>query len=187
MALIPIDITLRDIPDSAAVEATIRKKAEKLGLFYDKIEFCKVVVDIPQKHKHQGKLYSTHIEVAVPGKRLIVNHKKNQDLYVNIRDAFAAIQRQVEEYAHRQHGQVKHHLIPLSGQIDRLFADYGFIRTYDGLEYYFHKTNVLHPSFEELKVGHIVHFLESSAGDTLQASHVSINVQVLLEDEEPFK
>ena len=44
------------------------------------------------------------------------------------------------------------------GSIDRLFADYGFIRTPEGAEYYFHESNVQSPAFDELKIGSLVSF-----------------------------
>src|SRR5690242_11048383 len=116
MVNIPLEITLRDLSNSAAVEERIRKKVDKLGVFYDHIECCKVVVEMPQKHKHQGKLFNVLVELNVPGKRLVANHKESEDIYIAMRDTFAAIRRQLEEYAHRQRGNVKAHM--LNGHIE---------------------------------------------------------------------
>lgn len=107
---IPLEITIRDGSNSKFIEQAIRQKAEKLTRFYNKIEYCKVIIVAQQKHKHQGKLFSTKIELSVPGKRLVVNHKVNENVYITIRDAFNAMQRQVEDYArrYRNYGKINY-------------------------------------------------------------------------------
>jgi ribosome-associated translation inhibitor RaiA/cold shock CspA family protein len=171
---IPLDIMVRNIPYSPAIETKIRQKAQGLSRYFARIEYCKIVIDVPKKHMHHGKLYTTRIEVGVPGKRLSVTHQVDPDLYVTIRDAFAAMGRQLEEYAQRQRGYVKAHEESMPGYVVRLFEDYGFIQTLEGKEFYFHKSNLLFAEFEELEIGTPVHFLESLGGDGLQATHVSI-------------
>jgi ribosomal subunit interface protein len=110
---IPLQVTFRDMPPSDAVENRIREKADKLGRFYDRIVHCRVVVEMPQRHKHQGKLHCVRIDLSVPGAELVANHAKHEDLYVALRDAFAAITRQLEDFARRQRGDVKTHAIAL--------------------------------------------------------------------------
>lgn len=109
---IPLQITLKDMPQSEAIETRIRVKTEKLSRFYDRIISCRVVVETPQRHQHQGKLYSVHIDLTVPGAELVVNRVQNEDVYVAIRDAYGAITRQLEDFARRQRGEVKRHAVP---------------------------------------------------------------------------
>jgi ribosomal subunit interface protein len=106
---IPLQITLRDMPTSPAVEDRIREKADKLARFYDRIMGCRVVVEMAQRHKHQGKLHSVRIDLTVPGAELVANHAQHEDVYVAIRDAFQAITRQLEDFARRHRGEVKTH------------------------------------------------------------------------------
>lgn len=179
MTHLPLEITLRDMPHSKAIEENIRKKADKLTHYCNKVESCKVVVGVPQKHKHQGKLFATNIEVKVPGKTLVVTHKLNEDIYVGIRDAFAAMNRQVESYAQRKRGYVKAHLETVPGRVVKLYDDFGFIEDFKGNEFYFNAVNVLNPAFTELKVGDIVAFLEGAAGESIQATHISVSVDHL--------
>jgi ribosome-associated translation inhibitor RaiA len=54
-------------------------------------------------------LHSVRIDLSVPGAELVANHARDEDVYVALRDAFAAITRQLEEYARRQRGEVKTH------------------------------------------------------------------------------
>jgi len=105
----PLQVTFRDVPPSEAIETRIREKAEKLGRYYDPIMGCRVVVQMSQRHKHQGKLHSVGIDLTVPGAELVANNAEHEDVYVAIRDAFAAITRQLEDYARRQRGEVKTH------------------------------------------------------------------------------
>jgi ribosomal subunit interface protein len=180
MARLPIEITVKDVPNTESIETRILEKAEKLTHFYDRIEYCKVVVSAAQKHKLQGKLFTTHIELKVPGKLLVANHKVNENLYITIRDAFAAIQRQLEAYAQKQRGAIKKHMEVRHGKVVRLYEDYGFIRALDGSEYYFHADNFVGNNFNLLKVETPVSFIEFPGGDGLQAAHVcNLNVEVI--------
>ena len=171
----PVDITLRDIPNSRAVEDRIKKKTDKISDFYaDQVEFCKVTLGLAQKHKHQGKLFDVHLEVGVPGKVLVVNHKKNEDLYVLLRDAFHALMRQIEEHKERIRGYIKTHSEFLQGKISRLYPDYGFIETPEGEEYYFDATHLISTGFDDLQEGSYVSFVEGKIGDSLQANHIAL-------------
>lgn len=105
----PLQVTLKDMPQSEAVESRIREKANKLSRFFDRIISCRVVVESPQRHQHQGKLYSVRIDLMVPGAELVANRAQDEDVYVAVRDAFEAITRQLEDYARRQRGEVKTH------------------------------------------------------------------------------
>ncbi len=107
---IPLQVTFRDMSPSEAVETRIREKAEKLERFYDRIISCRVVVETPQRHKHNGKLHRVNIDLSVPGTELVANHAEDEDVYVAVRDAFDAITRQLEEYARKQRGEVKSHV-----------------------------------------------------------------------------
>ncbi len=106
---LPIHVALRDIETTPAIEADIRRKAEKLFTHYRGITSCRVVAESPPKHHKKGRLYNVHIVVAVPGTELVVKREPNEDFYVAIRDAFQAADRQVKEFAHRIHGKVKRH------------------------------------------------------------------------------
>lgn len=170
---LPLDITIKNVTNTPTIEEKIRHRAEKLPQFYNNIEFCKVVVDAPQKHKTQGKLFRTHIEIGVPGKVLVANHKLDENLYATIRDAFSAIERQLEAYAHRQRGDVKKHAVTSAGRVVRIFPDYGFIEKTDGSEFYFNADSVLHNKFEDLNEGDLVQFTEMIADDGFQAIHVN--------------
>jgi ribosomal subunit interface protein len=95
---IPLQITLRNIAKSEAVETAIRKKAEKLDRYHREIVSCRVVVEIPSRHKHQGKEFVVRLDIKVPGNEIVINHDHHEDLYVALQDAFHAAQRRLEEH-----------------------------------------------------------------------------------------
>src|SRR3990167_4232851 len=167
-------VTIRDIPGSPALEEHIHKKAEKLHHYFDRIISCRVVVEVAQKHMHQGKLFSVKIDLSVPGKELVVNRKCDADVYIAIRNAFSAIQRQLENYTRKLHGCIKKHEACLHGTIARLFSEegYGFIQGSDGTEYYFGYTNIAHPSFDRLFVGDTVQFITETSSEGAQAHRI---------------
>lgn len=166
-------ITIRDIPRSAALEDYLLKKCQKLEKFHRRIQSCHVIVGIPQKHKHQGKLFDVHIDLTVPGKEVVVNRKQNEDVYVAIRSAFAAATRQLEQHAQKKRGAVKHHDTMRKGSVSKLFHQegYGFIEDELGNEYYFSELTV--PHFHQFKIGDTVFFMEVVTDDGLQASRVT--------------
>ncbi len=172
--MLPVQITTKDVPISPALESYIRKKTEKIQRFYDRICSCRVVIALPQKHKHQGKLYKIRIDVNVPGKELVVTHKQNEDIYIAMRDAFNAIERQLEEHSRKRHGRVKTHQNVIHGHISRIINQegYGFIEGIDGNEYYFSITNVSFPNFTQLRVGDAVEYTSALMNDGWHAQHI---------------
>lgn len=173
--LLPVQITIRDIPISQAIETNIRHRVEKLNRFFDRISSCRVVVEQSQKHKHQGKLYNVRIDLTVPGKELVVTRKVNQDIYVAIHEAFKALERQLEEHSRKRHGRVKTHKDELHGYVARMIPEegYGFIQGTDGNEYYFSMTNVCYPNFNQLAIGDAVVYIAQPFNDGLQANRVT--------------
>ncbi len=105
----PLQITVRNIEHSDALETRIRDKAQKLEEFCKHIMSCRVVVEAPHKHHHQGKQFNVRIDIGVPGNEIVVNHDHHEDVYVALRDAFNAAKRQLEDYARKIRGDVKTH------------------------------------------------------------------------------
>lgn|SRR5687768_2189887 len=186
-----LQITTRDVPHSEALEGHIRQKAEKLETFYPHIMGCRVVVEVPHKHKHQGRVFNVRLDITVPGKELVVNREPHEDVYVALRDAFGAAKRQLEDYGRRQRGDVKAHAPVLRGRVARLVEDegYGFIETPDGQELYFHRENLASNNFDQLAAGSEVQFLEDIASEGFQAKRVSTGKHHLenIEEEETDK
>ena len=106
---LPLQITIRHMAASQALEARIREGAAKLDQFYRGITSCHVVVERQGLHREQGRWFNVRIVVRVPGQDLVVNRDHDEDVYVALRDAFASLTRRLEDVARRQHGQIKTH------------------------------------------------------------------------------
>lgn len=109
--VIPLHIQFRNLPASDAIEAEIRKRADKLEQFSDRITRCDVIVETAGKHQQQGRLYEVRIDLTLPGTEIALNRiHPNEDVYVAIRDAFDAAVKKVQEHIHVQRGEVKTHV-----------------------------------------------------------------------------
>ncbi len=173
---IPLQITSRDIDLTDAIRAEINEKAAKLDKFYNRITRCKVVIESPRRHQHEGKLYSVHIYMTVPGTELIIKKELDKDLYVALRDAFRDARRKLEDFAREKRSDVKYHEETPHAVITTLFHDrgYGFLTTSDGLEVYFHQNSVINEDFNRLKVGMKVRFVKTAGVKGPQASTVTV-------------
>lgn len=175
---IPLQVTFRNMPHSDAIEAKIIEKSAKLDRFFDRIMSCRVVVDETQRRQHKGKIYSIHLDVTVPGKELAISRQENEDPYVAVRDAFNAAVRLLEEHGRILHGEVKARVEPDRGRIVKIFpeSDYGFIKTTDSREIYFHGNSLLDGiELAQLKFGTEVSFIEEQGEKGPQAARVAVS------------
>lgn len=104
----PLQISLRGITPSDALQKAIRDKAQKLEQFYDRITGCRVALTLDARHR-QGRQFSVHVGVKVPGGAIEVTREHDHNIHVALREAFDAARRQLEDYAREQRGEVKRH------------------------------------------------------------------------------
>ncbi len=162
---IPLQVAFKGMEPSPALEDRIRERAARLERFADRILRCHVTVEAPHRRHHQGNLFAVRVAIDVPGGQVVVTHDNPQDhahedAHVAVRDAFAAAVRRLEDHVRRLDGDVKQHdPAMLRGEVTRFVAgeDYGFIRTQDGREVYFHRNAVAQGGFDRLRVGDHVH------------------------------
>ena len=178
--MFPMQLTWRDIDPSQAIESAICRRAEKLAQFYDNITKCRVVIEAPHRTQQNGKLYHISLELTVPGKTLVVNrgpaqHAAHSDVYVAVRDAFVAATRQLEDYACRLRGEVKHHGPSHQVRVTQLFPseDYGVLQNGDQRTIRFHRTSLVDTEMEALHVGAQVWVVEQTDSHEPQAKQVS--------------
>jgi len=176
---IPLQIRFHQLEPSDAIEANIRKHTEHLERLCHDIVSCRVTIEAPHKHHHRGNIYQVTIDARTPGDESVVSrsptqHHAHEDVYVAIRDAFDAVQRQLQEHQLRKRGKVKAHETPPHGKVTELYpaGDYGTITDSDGREIYFHRNSVLRAGFDSLDLGAEVRFVEESGDKGPQASSV---------------
>jgi ribosomal subunit interface protein len=178
MAL-PVQITFRDIPHSDAIEALVQRRIAKLSTFYDRITRCHVVLEMPHRHQRHGKRFHVRVDVAVPGKELVVTKASDddrEDLYSLVDTALSDTERVVEDHARIRQVDTKAHLKPPHAVVARVFHDrgYGFLEAEDGHEVYFHENSVIDGRFVDLKPGAKVRYAEEDGDKGPQASTVHV-------------
>lgn len=196
---LPIQTTFRGVDRSDALDTLIRDEASKLERFFDRIISCRVLVEPAHEHQRRGSPFHVRIELGVPGEEIVVRNlpsaeaappaddltpvdrKKSdefdaalKDPQLAIRDAFRKAGRRLQDYARRKSGAVKAHEAPATGEVARLIDGYGFLRTSDGRDLYFHRNSVLNGRFDALHAGSLVRFVEEEGENGPQASTVHV-------------
>lgn len=155
----PLEIMFHNMDRSDAVESRVRERVDRLGRFNPRITSCHVFIEAPHRSpQHKVKAFQVRIEARVPGMELSSRGKPNgthSDVYVAIRQAFDAMERQLKRRRSRTTGIVKTHAAPLQGMVAQLYPerDHGEIATSDGRLVYFHRNSVVNGGFEKLSTG----------------------------------
>jgi cold shock CspA family protein/ribosome-associated translation inhibitor RaiA len=178
---VPTQINFRNVSHSEQVEAQVREHAAKLEEFFDRITSCHVVIEEPHKHHRCGNLFHVRIHLTVPGRELVVDREPSEDraredMRVTIRDAFKAMQRQLEDYVRQLRGDTKTHEVAPHGRVVRVLAaeGYGFLETSDGRTVYFNRNSVVDDAFDRLEPGMEVRFTEEEGDKGPQATAVTV-------------
>ena len=177
----PLQLRWHNLDPSDAVAAHVRDEAAGLERFWDRITGCAVTLEAPSHHhRHAGSQYRVCIELSVPGGKLVVGRDptktwKHSDLYFSVTSAFREARRQLENHLRRLDARVKVHVPQARAEVARILPEggYGFLRTQDGREIYFHAHSVLNGGFERLRVGSVVRFVEEAGEEGPQASTVT--------------
>ena len=95
-----------------AITDAVNKRIKKLERFCDHIITGRVVLDSPHNNHHKGKVYSVGLEIHTSQLEVRVNqdHHDNhahEDLYVAIRDAFNAAERQLKSIDKKHRATVR--------------------------------------------------------------------------------
>lgn len=122
-----LQITYRGLKPSEPLSRLIRKEAEKLGSFFDRIVSCRVLVEPEQRHLRNGAPFRVHIDLIIPGSELTIdtahgpkpaladdeNPKRrksaetdpeHKDPALTVRDAFRRARRRLQDRVRRMQG-----------------------------------------------------------------------------------
>ncbi|MFO1413839.1 MAG: HPF/RaiA family ribosome-associated protein [Burkholderiales bacterium] len=101
----PLQVTLRNVPQSPALAEEIQRRAAKLATFNGRLTGCRVTVERTSTHHRQGQEYHVRLDVHAPGHpELVVDRGHGEDLAVAVRDAFDAMDRRLDELARKPRG-----------------------------------------------------------------------------------
>lgn len=180
------EITYRNVEKTNAIDTLIQEKIAKLELVCNYINSCHIAIEKTHDRPRSGSPYRVRIDMTVPpGHEIVAESNPGESnqydpLDAVIRDAFNAARQQLiklserQQESHRAHNQeVEQETTAL---VTKLFHDrgYGFLKTLDGREIYFHRNSVLHDDFERLGIGTGVHFSLEMGEEGPQASTVKI-------------
>ena len=192
-------ITFRGLPHSDAIEAYVRERVTWLEQFHPRLQRCHVVIEVPHRHRHEGRHVHVAIEMHVPGADpIVVAHEASRHgglkdvegeelpkdagldeahrhARVAVREAFDAARRRLEDVAREHRGAVKAHEVPAHGRVAEIshVDGFGFIEAGEA-RVYFARESVLDGAFESLQVGTPVTFVEEKGEKGPQASTVRV-------------
>ncbi|MHB8111590.1 MAG: HPF/RaiA family ribosome-associated protein [Syntrophorhabdaceae bacterium] len=177
-----LEVSFRGIEKNEGIDEVIGKKVEKLEEIFPDLIGCRIAISQPQHSQRSGSPYRVRIDITVPGNEFVVTRESGEgDMHEPLNrvlgDAFEAARRILREHAQRQRGDVK---APAEEEttalVVRLFPSegYGFLKTLEGEEIYFHKNSVLHHDFDRLEIGTMVRYAGELGENGLQASSVQI-------------
>ena len=171
----PIQITARGFELHGWWRNKIQRKAEKLMEFCGWITHCRVVAEYRHKHSHKDRLFNVRIDIAIPGRLLVINREAEPTLNAAIDIAFDAAERRLEERVRFTRHYVKTHSPPPEARVVELYPDagYGFLETPDERRIYFHQNSVLKGLFSRLTPGSLVRFVEEQGDEGPQARSVA--------------
>ena len=119
----PLQITFRNMAVSPVLEEETLARARWLETFDPEIIGCRVLFEVPHRHRAAGRPVHIRSEVSVPGNDIIVRHRPAQalvvrdlgpeigtdalpephkDIIVAMHDAFDVARRQLEDRVRRQ-------------------------------------------------------------------------------------
>ncbi|TMB73518.1 MAG: HPF/RaiA family ribosome-associated protein [Deltaproteobacteria bacterium] len=166
---VPLKITFRNVRKTPDIEALIGKQAAKLERVCNHIVSCRMAVEKPQQHQRTGNPFRVRIDVS--------EGDLHERLPTVLRGAFGVMRRQIKKLAEKQRSQVKTHPEQAVGGFVSLLLRreaYGFIRSLDGREIYFHENSMPAGEFGRLEIGTGVRWVEEQGEKGPQASALRI-------------
>lgn len=182
---VPLEITYRDVTKTDALDSLVHEKIAKLERVCDYINSCHIAIEKIHDRPSSGSPYRVRLDITVPpGHELVAESNpsgNNQYTEVDtvIRDAFSMAERQLKELARRQRESQRtktQTAQETTALVNKLFKEqgYGFIKTLEGQDVYFHRNSVLNDEFDRLEIGTGVHFFLEQGEQGPQASTVKI-------------
>jgi ribosomal subunit interface protein len=117
-------IVFHNMDQSDAIIENVNKRIEKLRRYSNDIMGGRVVLDSPHNHRNKGKVYSVTLEIRTPNREIVVNQDQHdnhahEDMYVAIRDAFNAAERQIKS-VDKKHRKTPIHELEAQAQAQQM-------------------------------------------------------------------
>lgn len=177
---VPLELAFHNIESSKWAENEIRDRVADLETLYGRLNSCRVRVDQRAESRTGTVPPVVRIELGVPGhKELVVSHEpehlqrrfQRPGLHNAIHEAFRIAERRLRDLKERRDRRTKeprHDSENQSlGQVAELAPDqdHGFLMTKEGGLLYFHRNALLTGTFDQLRRGDEIYYVED-VGDT---------------------
>lgn len=111
-----IEVSFLDMRPSKALYDDISRHALQLERFAPTLTDCRISVRHSEARHHTGNHYRVLARVSMPGGQFEAGRETGNDthadVYVAVRDTFAALRRQLQDFLRVRRGEVKHHEQP---------------------------------------------------------------------------
>ncbi|HIF75538.1 MAG TPA: ribosome-associated translation inhibitor RaiA [Gammaproteobacteria bacterium] len=120
-------VVFHNLNPTDAITEAVNKRVDKLQRFCDQIITGRIVLDSPHNNHHKGKVYSVSLEIHTPLIEVRVNQDQHdnhahEDLYVAIRDAFNAAERQLRS-VNKKHRKMSAHKVIILQETNEFLED----------------------------------------------------------------
>ena len=179
----PIEIDFERCEETGRFRDRIADRIDMLESRFGHITACRVMMRGPGGHHRTGGPYEVTVHLELPGgKHVDIDRAPDRDERYGdpmfaINDAFKRARRVLQDSVRQMRGDVKHHeeAQPTGTvRIVELEDGYGFLKTDDERDVYFHRNSVLNGGFERLEPGDRVAFAEAMGEKGPQASTVRV-------------
>jgi hypothetical protein len=106
-------IVYRGFGPSEALRVRILEALDELAHLSDRIVSCRVVLELPHRHKRHGRHFLVKVELFLPGKVLTVDrdppaHENFEDAQAALNETFTKARRQLLDYMAARRGATRH-------------------------------------------------------------------------------
>ena len=180
----PVEIDFERCEKTDRFRDRIADRIAMLESRFGRITACRVTMRGPGSHHRTGGPYEVNIHLELPGSRQVdIDRSPDQDERYGdpmfaINDAFKRARRMLQDNVrHHMQGKVKHHEEPPLAMVRMIDREdgFGFLKTVDGRDLYFHRNSVLNGGFGKLQEGDRVTFAEEMGDKGPQASTVKLH------------
>jgi ribosome-associated translation inhibitor RaiA len=98
----PVDISLRGVPASGALERLVGEQARQLERHCERVRACHVTIEALHREQQPGAKFAVRLNIMLPGTEVVVNREHGEDVYMAVREAFEAAGLQLSDHMRRQ-------------------------------------------------------------------------------------
>lgn len=100
----PVQITVRNMRASSALQGTIQELSAKLEAHHPEILHCRVAVEAETERPRQGRRYRVSVNLRIRSRDIVANHHLDENVQVALREAFESVERQLREQVDERRG-----------------------------------------------------------------------------------